>query len=316
MTLSPNDLDAAVDLLARGGLVALPTETVYGLAADAADDDAVARLYAAKERPTFNPLIVHVLDLDAARALVEPTPLFETLARAFWPGPLTLVADRLPGAPVSALAAAGLDTLAVRVPSHPVAREAMARLGRPLVMPSANRSGRLSPTRAADVTRDLGARIDAVVDGGDCAAGLESTVVDARGERPVILRAGALPRPAIEEVAGPVVDPYTDDERAPRSPGRLLRHYAPRRARLRLDAAAPQPGEAFLGFGPQPFAELNLSPEGDLTRAAARLFACLRALDEAGYARVAVAPIPHHGLGEAINDRLARAALGRRTPSL
>jgi L-threonylcarbamoyladenylate synthase len=309
--LAPADLDDAVALLAQGGLVALPTETVYGLAADAQSDDAVARLFAAKGRPAFNPLIVHVASLAAARALVQPTPLFETLAAAFWPGPLTLVADRRPEARVSALAAAGLDTLAVRVPSDPIARAAVARFGRPLVMPSANVSGGLSPTRAADVARDLEGRIDAVVDGGECAAGVESTVIDARGPRPVLLRAGALPRAAIAAVAGPVADPDTEDAGAPHSPGRLARHYAPRRARLRLDANAPRPGEAYLAFGPAAWAELNLSPQGDLTEAAARLFASLRALDDAGYARIAVAPVSGEGLGEAINDRLARAAAAR-----
>jgi L-threonylcarbamoyladenylate synthase len=309
-TLAPTETDRAVALLADGGLVALPTETVYGLAADAGDDGAVARLYAAKGRPSFNPLIVHVLDLDAARTLVRPTPLFESLARAFWPGPLTLVAERLPGASVSALASAGLDTLAVRAPSHPLAREVLARLGRPLVMPSANSSGGLSPTRAANVVRDLGGAIAAVLDGGPCAAGIESTVIDARGDRPALLRAGALPRAAIEAVAGPLEDPEAGSDTAPRSPGRLARHYAPRRARLRLEAEAPRPGEAYLGFGPGPFAVINLSPAGDPTEAAARLFASLRALDEAGYEAVAVAPIPNDGLGEAINDRLRRAATG------
>jgi L-threonylcarbamoyladenylate synthase len=306
--LPPAALERAVALLGAGGLVGLPTETVYGLAADAGDDEAVARLYAAKDRPKFNPLIVHVLDLDQARALVRPTTLFETLAQAFWPGPLTLVAKRLAGAPVSALAAAGLDTLAVRAPAHPLAREVLARLGRPLVMPSANRSGGLSPTRAADVARELGDRVAAVLDGGPCAAGVESTVLDARGERPVLLRAGAIERAAVEAVAGPLAAHALHAGAAPLSPGQLARHYAPRRARLRLEAVAPAPGEAYLGFGPGPFAELNLSPRGDLIEAAARLFACLRALDEAGYAQIAVAPIPSEGLGEAINDRLARAA--------
>jgi L-threonylcarbamoyladenylate synthase len=305
---APSEIGRATTLLAQGGLVALPTETVYGLAADAADDEAVARLYAAKGRPRFNPLIVHVLDLEAARALVRSTPLFETLARAFWPGPLTLVAERLPGARVSALAAAGLDTLAVRAPSHALARETLRRHGRPLVMPSANVSGGLSPTRAADVARELGAAIAGVLDGGTCAAGLESTVVDARGAQPVLLRAGALARADIEAVAGRFAEPAAHASGAPMSPGMLARHYAPRRARLRLEAAAPERGEAYLGFGPCLFAELNLSPRGDLIEAAARLFACLRALDEAGYRRIAVAPIPREGLGEAINDRLTRAA--------
>jgi L-threonylcarbamoyladenylate synthase len=309
--LPPSALAQAVEILAGGGLVGLPTETVYGLAADAGDDEAVARLYAAKGRPSFNPLIVHVQGLEQAEEIVRPTPLFRTLAHAFWPGPLTLVAERRAGAPVSALAAAGLDTLAVRTPDHPLTREVLKRLGRPLVMPSANRSGGLSPTRAADVARELGDSVGAILDGGACPAGVESTVVDARGDRPVLLRPGALPREAIETVAGPLLDADGGDETTPRSPGRLLQHYAPRRARLRLNAPAPAPGEAYLGFGPCLWAELNLSPAGDPTQAAARLFASLRALDDAGYARIAVAPIPDAGLGEAINDRLARAAVTR-----
>jgi L-threonylcarbamoyladenylate synthase len=306
--LAPGEIDRAIEILAAGGLVALPTETVYGLAADARDDEAVARLYAAKGRPAFNPLILHVLDLASARALVRTTPLFERLAEAFWPGPLTLVADRRPGAPVSALAASGLETLAIRAPAHPLTQEILSRLDRPLVMPSANPSGRLSPTRAADVARDFGDAIGGVLDGGVCPAGLESTVLDVRGDVPVLLRAGALPREALEAMVGPIADPEAETEGAPLSPGRLARHYAPRRARLRLDAPRPEPGEAYLGFGPCLFAELNLSPRGDLIEAAARLFSCLRALDDAGYPAIAVAPIPLTGLGEAITDRLRRAS--------
>ncbi|MGD2133388.1 MAG: L-threonylcarbamoyladenylate synthase [Maricaulaceae bacterium] len=298
----------AAETLAAGGLVGLPTETVYGLAARADSDEAVARLYAVKDRPRFNPLIVHAADASAARALVKPTPLFDRLAEAFWPGALTLVADRAEGAKVSALAAAGLDTLAVRVPGHPVTRDVIARLGLPIVMPSANRSGRLSPTRAADVARDLGDMVDLILDGGTCAAGVESTVIDARGETPVLLRAGALSRVEIEAVAGPLGAPSGEDPDRPASPGQLAAHYAPRRARLRLNAAAPAKGEAFLAFGATPFAELNLSVSGNLVEAAARLFSCLRALDDAGYPAIAVAPVPNEGLGEAINDRLARAA--------
>jgi len=304
--------DEAAALLRAGGLVAVPTETVYGLAADAADDEAVARLYAAKGRPSFNPLIVHVADTEAARDLVVPTPLFDQLANAFWPGPLTLVAKRNPSAKISALATAGLDTVAVRVPGHPVARAVLKAFGSPLVMPSANPSGRLSPTRAADVIADMAGRIDAVVDGGSCTAGLESTVIDASGDHPAILRAGALSLADIEAVTGPIAPSTQADPDAPRSPGQLARHYAPRQARLRLNVDAPELGEAFLGFGPGPYAEINLSPEADVVAAAARLFAALRALDGAGYRRIAVAPIPQTGLGAAINDRLTRAAEGAR----
>jgi len=306
----------AAALLRGGGLVAIPTETVYGLAADAADDDAVARLYAAKGRPSFNPLIVHTGDAETARGLVVPTPLFDRLADAFWPGPLTLVAERNSSAGISQLATAGLDTVAVRVPGHPVAHAVLTAFGAPLVMPSANPSGRLSPTRASDVMADLNDKIDAVIDGGSCAAGLESTVVDARGAQPVILRVGALTLSEIEAVTGPVAAPTGANADTPRSPGQLARHYAPRRAQLRLNAGGPELGEAFLGFGPGPCAHINLSPEGDVVAAAARLFAALRALDDAGYRRIAVAPIPHAGLGEAINDRLIRAAeSARRGPS-
>jgi L-threonylcarbamoyladenylate synthase len=307
--LAPDDdaLDRAADLLRAGKLVALPTETVYGLAADAGNAEAVARLYAAKGRPAFNPLIAHVLDIDAARAVAAFTPLAETLADAFWPGPLTLVLDRKPGGAVCDLVTAGLDTVAVRAPAHPVARAVLERVGRPLAAPSANTSERLSPTRAADVARDLGGRIDLILDGGPCVHGLESTVVDARGEMPVILRPGALSRDAIEAAAGPVADAATESQ-TPRAPGALARHYAPRRARVRLEADAAARDEAYLGFGPTLWATLNLSERGDLSEAAARLFPFLRALDDAGYAGIAVAPIPAEGLGEAIRDRLARAA--------
>lgn len=307
--LAPDDaaLDRAADLLRAGKLVALPTETVYGLAADAGDSGAVARLYAAKGRPAFNPLIVHVSDTEAARRVGVFTPLAEALAAALWPGPLTLVLRRAKTARIAELATAGLDSVALRVPAHPVARAALSRFGGPLVAPSANPSSRLSPTRAIDVARDLGDKVDLILDGGRCQHGLESTVVDARGDAPVVLRPGALARALIEKAAG-ATTAAENDGAGPRSPGGLAKHYAPRRAKLRLDADAPDGREAFLAFGPVLWATLNLSPTGDLGEAAGRLFPCLRALDDAGFETIAVSPIPCDGLGEAIRDRLARAA--------
>lgn len=304
-TPSPEALAAAVRVLKAGGLVGVPTETVYGLAADAGSDDAVARLYAVKRRPRINPLIVHVADAEAARALVAPDPRFDALTARFWPGPLTLVMRRAENAPVSALALAGLDTIAVRAPAHPTAQALLAAFGA-LVAPSANPSGRASPTTATDVARDFGDAADLVLDGGRTALGVESTVVDLTVDPPALLRPGALARAEIEAVIGPLAAPAESD--APKSPGRLARHYAPRRARLRLEATTPARDEAFLGFGPGVYATLNLSPAGDLAQAAANLFRYLRALDDSGYARIAVAPIPETGLGEALNDRLRRAA--------
>ena len=310
---------AAVQILSAGGLVAFPTETVYGLGADASNGQAVARLYQAKGRPAFNPLIAHVLDLQAARALARFTADAERLAAAFWPGPLTLVLPRAAACPVAELATAGLDTIAVRVPNHKVAREILSAFGKPVVAPSANCSGHVSPTTAAHVLADLGGRIDLIVDGGATPVGIESTIVACVGE-PVLLRPGGLPRAAIEQAlerrlaetpAGLGADS------APAAPGMLAAHYAPR-TRLRLDVRRVEPGEALLAFGPAPAenaksakAALNLSTRGDLIEAAANLFSHLRALDAAGAAAIAVMPIPGDGLGEAINDRLTRAAAGR-----
>jgi L-threonylcarbamoyladenylate synthase len=308
----------AAQALAAGGLVAFPTETVYGLGADATDGTAVARLYAAKGRPAFNPLIAHVPDLAAARALARFDRDAERLATAFWPGPLTLVLPKAPGCPVAALATAGLDTIALRAPDHPVAREILRALRRPVVAPSANRSGHVSPTTAQHVLADLGGRIDLIVDGGAAPMGLESTIV-ACLERPTLLRPGALPRTEIERIVAlsEALPAETERDAAPIAPGQLASHYAPR-ARLRLAARSVQPGEALLAFGPAPLASaaqaslaLNLSERGDLIEAAANLFSHLRALDAAGAATIAVMPVPHDGLGEAINDRLARAAAPR-----
>jgi L-threonylcarbamoyladenylate synthase len=297
---------AAAQALRAGGLVAFPTETVYGLGADARNGEAVARLYAAKGRPRFNPLIAHVGSPEAARRLGRFDAAAETLAAAFWPGPLTLVLPKLPGAGIADLALAGLDSVAVRVPAHPVARALLAAFDGPVVAPSANRSGHVSPTETAHVLADLRGRIDLVLDAGPCPVGLESTIVACLGT-PTLLRPGGLPREAIERTLGRALAVVKPDDEAPLAPGMLASHYAPK-ATLRLNAATAGPGEALLGFGPAPNATLNLSPRGDLIEAAANLFSHLRALDASGVKRIAVMKVPHEGLGEAINDRLARAA--------
>ncbi len=323
-------IEKAARCLRAGGLVAFPTETVYGLGADATSPTAVARLYEAKGRPRFNPLIAHVESLDAALRLVNLSMEQRRLADAFWPGPLTLVAPRRaapgrdPSAPaVCDLARAGLDTLAVRVPASPVAHALLAAAGIPVAAPSANVSGRPSPTEAAHVAVDLADRVDIILDDGPCRHGLESTIVglDAHG-RPALLRPGAITRRDLESVLGePIPDLATGgtptDPASPTAPGQLASHYAPDVA-LRLDAEAVEPGEGLLAFGPVPApmlkaaaAVVNLSPAGDLREAAAGLFAALRALDSAGPSRFAVMPIPSEGLGEAIRDRLARAAAPR-----
>jgi L-threonylcarbamoyladenylate synthase len=313
---------AARRVLADGGLVAFPTETVYGLGADATDGHAVARLYAAKGRPAFNPLIAHVADDTAARLLGRFDLAAERLAAAFWPGPLTLVLPKTPDCTVADLATAGLDAVAVRVPAHPVARKLLAPFGRPIVAPSANRSGHVSPTTAAHVMVDLAGRIDLVIDAGPTEVGLESTIVACLGEVPALLRPGGIARAAIEEIIGrPLVEqPPTNGDAAslaPAAPGMLASHYAPRAA-LRLDATTVHEGEALLAFGPHlpsgaggEVRALNLSATSDLVEAAANLFAHLRALDRAGARTIAVMPIPHEDLGEAINDRLRRAAAPR-----
>ena len=283
----------------------MPTETVYGLAADAANARAVAAVYAAKGRPSFNPLIAHVADVAMARKIARFEDRAERLAARFWPGPLTLVLPVADEAAVCDLARAGLDTVAVRAPGHPLAHGLLEAFGGPLVAPSANRSGRPSPTTFADAMEETGAAAAAGLDGGPCEIGLESTVV-ALLDEPRLLRPGSVTRAEIEAVIGPLSEAEAD---AKRSPGRLARHYAPD-APVRLDAEAPRPGEAFLAFGPAERSDRtwNLSPTRDLEEAAANLFAHLRAADRAGARRIAVAPIPRHGLGEAINDRLRRAA--------
>ncbi|WP_438823089.1 L-threonylcarbamoyladenylate synthase [Methylobacterium frigidaeris] len=305
-------------LLRAGRLVAIPTETVYGLGADASDPAAVAGIYAAKERPRFNPLIAHLPDLAAARREGDFGPEALRLAEAFWPGPLTLVVPAADTARVCDLARAGLPSVALRVPGSALAREVLAAAGCPVAAPSANRSGRVSPTEVDHVLGDLDGRIAAVLDGGPCPVGVESTIVACLDGPPVLLRPGGVPRDAIERVLGrELALPSASDGAAPVSPGLLASHYAPR-ATVRLDATRIRPGEAALLFGPvapdgfdDAAVSLNLSPSGDLAEAAAHLFAHLRRLDAAGPATIAVAPIPADGLGEAIRDRLARAAAPR-----
>ena len=306
------DIGAAAAALRGGALVAFPTETVYGLGALAGDAGAVARLYEAKGRPRFNPLIAHVADLAAAERVAALPPLALRLAAAFWPGPLTLVAPRRAGADVCDLAGAGLATVAVRVPAHPLAQALLRAVGRPVAAPSANISGRVSPTTAAHVLEGLAGRIAGVLDGGACPVGVESTIVGFDGETPALLRPGGVSAEAIEDALGRPLARHDAD--AISAPGQMASHYAPG-ARLRLEAAAPRAGEAWLGFGPDPAGArgLNLSPSGDLREAAANLFAHLRALDalSGGGGVIAVAPIPQAGLGAAITDRLRRAAAPR-----
>ncbi len=308
MTAIDPDIPGAAQLIRDGRLVAFPTETVYGLGADATSPDAVARIFAAKGRPLFNPLIAHVASLEAAAAEGELPPAAFRLAARFWPGPLTLVVPRQPGAAVCDLACAGLASVGLRVPSHPLALALLRGVGRPVAAPSANRSGRLSPTMAADVMADLGDAVDLVVDGGPCPVGVESTIVGFDDNVPVLLRPGGLAREEIEAILGSSLAPAGPGITAP---GMLASHYAPN-ARLRLDATALEAADLGLDFAAAlPGATLDLSPRGDLREAAANLYAFLRRLDARGPACIAVAPIPAHGLGAAIADRLRRAAAPR-----
>jgi L-threonylcarbamoyladenylate synthase len=283
----------------------MPTETVYGLAGAAADPMAVAAIFAAKGRPQFNPLISHVADLVSAERIAVFNETARRLADAFWPGPLTLVLPSRPGSVVCDLARSGLDTVAVRVPEHPVALALARAFDGPIVAPSANRSGRPSPTSLAHALEETGDKVALALDGGPCRIGLESTVVSLL-DRPRLLRPGAVTRREIEDLIGPLAEAESD---AKRSPGRMARHYAPD-APVRLEAEAPRPGEAYLAFGPHPAGPgiWNLSPTGDLAEAAANLFGYLRAADQSGPLAIAIAPIPREGLGEAIVDRLMRSA--------
>lgn len=318
------NISLAAQMLRDGGLVALPTETVYGLGADATSDTAVASIFEAKGRPTFNPLIIHVPDVQAARGLVEFNDMAELLASQYWPGALTLILPRRADCPVSLLASAGLPTLAVRVPAHPLAKDLLKALGRPVAAPSANRSGQLSPTTPAHVVQSLGDVDGYVLAGGKCTVGLESTVVDVTGDVPVVLRPGAITPEDIKMLCGDVVVELSPNENNPKSPGQLLKHYAPKTP-LRLKAVDVAPDEALLGFGSLKFMGvrgggwardlpagrvLNLSETGDLNEAAANLFAMLHQLDTTAATGIAVMSIPDEGLGLAINDRLKRAAEG------
>jgi L-threonylcarbamoyladenylate synthase len=299
----------AARMLRSGGLVAFPTETVYGLGADATNGEAVAAIFAAKGRPRFNPLIVHVAGIEDARRHVELSPRAQALAEKFWPGPLTLVLPRKTDSPLSLLVSAGLDTVALRAPSHPAALAFLKEAGVPVAGPSANLSGQVSATTAAHVRDGMDGKVDLILDAGSATLGIESTVIGFDGatneSRPLLLRPGAIPRGEIEDLIGPLGAPGS----LIRAPGQLASHYAPRAA-LRLNAGEIESGEVLLGFGGVLGAKLNLSPHGELKEAAANLFAMLRELDKSAV-RIAVSPIPAIGIGEAINDRLSRAAAPR-----
>jgi L-threonylcarbamoyladenylate synthase len=308
----PHAIQSAAEALLAGRLVGLPTETVYGLAGDATNAQAVAAIYAAKGRPAFNPLISHVADLAAAEVEGVFEPLARRLAEAFWPGPLTLVVPRKAGGRVCDLACAGLGTIALRVPGHPVAQAVLAEAGRPLAAPSANRSGRPTPTTAEHVAAELGDAVALILDAGPARVGLESAVVAVQGGQATLLRVGGLERAQIEAVVGgPLLAPGAAERAAPASPGMVLRHYAPDTT-LRLNVTSAAPGELHLGFdavaGTPGF---SLSEAGDVVEAAARLFALIRAADALKPTAIAVAPVPLDGLGEAINERLERAAGAR-----
>jgi L-threonylcarbamoyladenylate synthase len=310
---SPENIAAAAAAIREGGLVAFPTETVYGIGADATNDRAVASIFEAKDRPRFNPLIVHFASADEAANAAAFDTRAHRLAGAFWPGALTLVLERRDASAISLLVSAGLETVAVRVPAHPVAEALLAAAKRPIAAPSANRAGEVSPTSADHVAASLAGSPEMILDGGRCPIGIESTVIDLTTPTPVILRPGGIARDEIEAVIGPTgaanAAPGGATEGV-KSPGMLARHYAPGTP-LRLDAGEVGSTEALLAFGPHPptggAAEMNLSPSADLTEAAANLFAMLRALDRADISAIAVMPIPETGLGVAINDRLRRA---------
>ena len=308
-----NSIDEAARLIRAGKLVAFPTETVYGLGADATNERAVARIYEAKGRPQFNPLISHVREAGEAQRFVRWSETADKLAAKFWPGPLTLVLPRAKDSSIALLTTAGLDTVAIRAPAHPIAQALIRASGLPIAAPSANRSGAISPTRAEHVAESLGDRVGMILDGGPCTVGVESTVLDLTAQRPVLLRPGGATREAIEAVIGSIAvsDALPEGDTPRKSPGQLQSHYAPAQP-VRLEATTVDGDEALLAFGPNPLAGarrmLNLSVAGDLGEAAANLFAHLRALDRPDTRRIAVMPVPHTGLGQAVNDRLRRAA--------
>ena len=314
MIFSPSERSCAkaAGILRSGGLVAFPTETVYGLGADATSDSAVAGIFEAKQRPSFNPLIVHVASAETAKKIGYFDDTSRSLAEKFWPGPMSLVVPRSADCPISLLVSAGLKTVAIRVPAHPIAQILLSKTGLPVAAPSANASGRVSPTTAVHVETSLEKRVDMILDDGPCAVGLESTVIDCTADKPTILRPGGLTKEEIEAVTGPLAVLATPHD-APASPGMLESHYAPD-AELRLGVSSIPSNHSLLSFGKHAHsgfvAERNLSPEGNLVEAAANLFAMMRELDKIG-APIAVTPIPEHGLGLAINDRLRRAAAPR-----
>lgn len=306
-SVNPQSIALAARLLDEGRLVAFPTETVYGLGADAANDLAVASIFETKGRPQFNPLIAHIADINWVERFAVMTETARLLAERFWPGPLTMVMKRTPDCPLSHLVSAGLDTVGVRFPVHPSAQQMIKAFGRPVAAPSANISGTVSPTTAEHVADGLGERIPLILDGGACDVGVESTIIDVSENDPALLRAGGVGVEEIEDVLKKKLRRFETNPDAPRSPGQLLSHYAPRLP-VRLNAQKAEQGEALLAFGPAEGAALNLSPDGDLKEAAAHLFAYMRLLDSPAYTGIAVMPIPTDGLGLAINDRLKRAA--------
>jgi L-threonylcarbamoyladenylate synthase len=307
LQISDESIDLAAKALRSGELVAFPTETVYGLGADATDDDAVAKIFEAKNRPRFNPLIVHVPDIESAKRIVEFPPQTEAIATRFWPGAISFVLPRRPDSGLSLLVSAGLPTVAVRMPVHEEARKLLCAVGRPIAAPSANSSGRISPTTAQHVANDLGDRVSVILDGGPCKFGVESTVVDLSVSPPALLRPGGVTAEALEEALGhPLGKPISSPD-SPKSPGMLKSHYAPTLP-VRMNANAARTGEALLGFGPAPECTMNLSEIGNLTEAAANLFAHMHQLDDPRWTGIAVMPVPEIGLGRAINDRLRRAA--------
>ena len=322
MTIHPiNDvtLDRAAACLNAGGLVAFPTETVYGLGALATDATAVARIFSAKQRPRFNPLISHFPSIEAALNAGNANKPARLMAEAFWPGPLTLILNRPAQSPIVALASAGTDTLAVRVPSHPAALDLLARVDAPVVAPSANPSGRISPSTAQHVLTGLGPACDMILDGGACQSGLESTVIDCRSDRPVLLRPGPLTTEQLSDQAGieVILNPSSTKTKGLVSPGQIESHYAPHAA-VRLNATERQRGEVYIGFGPSApglAPDFNLSESADLVEAAANLFAVLHEADALKTNAIAIAPIPMAGLGLAINDRITRAAAPRPSGS-
>lgn len=312
-SVSSDAIAEACHLLAQGEVVAIPTETVYGLAADATQDHAVAKIYAVKDRPEFNPLIIHCHSIVQANIYVELSEQVQELEKKFWPGPLTLVLKRrsspLTGNPISLLTSAGLDTLAIRIPSHPVALELLRAYGKPLAAPSANLSQTMSPTCAHDVFLSLGSKVPLILDGGQTAVGLESTILDLSTPEPTLLRPGGIPLEDLQKILPTIL---THQDNTIKAPGMMKRHYAPNTL-LRLNATDIHPGELVLGFGLVD-CDLNLSSSGNLEEAASNLFRMLRILDQRGAASIAVSPIPNHGLGLAINDRLTRAACQEEIP--